>query len=114
LLSVIKFGISLSAGTKQRASIPAGQFTEAADSISANIAEGYGRYHVRESINFCFYARGSILECKDWLYKCFHRKLVTAEQYDELFADLKFLHGKLNGYIKHLYKNSRTVLRKSK
>ena len=35
------------------------QFLDAADSISANIAEGYGRFHFKESINFNNYARGS-------------------------------------------------------
>lgn len=37
------------------------QLTDAADSISANIAEGYGRHYFAESKNFYFYARGSIL-----------------------------------------------------
>ena len=41
------------------------QFTNAADSISSNIAEGYGRYFIKENINFCFYSRGSILETKN-------------------------------------------------
>lgn len=31
------------------------QFVEAADSISANIAEGYGRYFYRDRKNFCYY-----------------------------------------------------------
>lgn len=30
------------------------QITNSADSISANIAEGYGRYFIKENINFCF------------------------------------------------------------
>ena len=38
------------------------QLCRAADSISANIVEGYGRYHFKENKNFCYYSRGSILE----------------------------------------------------
>jgi four helix bundle protein len=49
------------------------QFTRAADSISSNIAEGYGRYFIKENINFCFYSRGSILETKNWLKKTVNR-----------------------------------------
>lgn len=33
------------------------QICRAADSISANIAEGYGWYHFRENKNFCYYSR---------------------------------------------------------
>lgn len=32
------------------------QITDSADSISANIAEGYGRFFIKENINFCFYS----------------------------------------------------------
>ena len=32
------------------------QITGSADSISSNIAEGYGRYFIKENINFCFYS----------------------------------------------------------
>lgn len=35
------------------------QITNSADSISSNIAEGYGRYLIKENINFCFYSRGN-------------------------------------------------------
>ena len=38
------------------------QFTEAADSISANIAEGYGRFSFQENIQFCRISRGSLYE----------------------------------------------------
>lgn len=42
------------------------QICRAADSISANIAEGYGRFHFKENKNFCYYSRGSILEVKSF------------------------------------------------
>jgi four helix bundle protein len=38
------------------------QLIRSADSVAANIAEGYGRYHYKENLNFCFYARGSLKE----------------------------------------------------
>lgn len=42
------------------------QMVRAADSISANIAEGYGRYYYKESKQFYFYARGSGNEIMAW------------------------------------------------
>ena len=81
------------------------QMTAAADSISANIAEGYGRFFIKENINFCFYSRGSILETKNWLQKSARRNFVDKEEYDILVNLLEIIHEKLNGYIKVLKEN---------
>ncbi|RYZ22856.1 MAG: four helix bundle protein [Chitinophagaceae bacterium] len=81
------------------------QLTEAADSISSNIAEGYGRYFFKQQILFCFYARGSMMECRSWLIKACRRKLITQEEYDILLEDLKQIHAKLNGYVAKLKRN---------
>ena len=78
------------------------QLTNAADSISANIAEGYGRFHFKENKNFCYYSRGSILETKSFLRKMKHRNLVTTEEYANLFKQLESIHIKLNAYIKYI------------
>ncbi len=51
------------------------QFLRAADSIGANIAEGFGRYHFRESINFNNFARGSAMELKFWIMQLRKREL---------------------------------------
>ena len=83
-----------------------GQFVEAADSIAANIAEGYGRYFYKDRKQFCYYSRGSLLETKNWLTKSFSRKLVTQEEFDTLIEKLKVLHFKLNIYIKKLKQNT--------
>jgi len=40
------------------------QFIRAIDSIGANIAEGYGRYHHKDKIKFYYNARGSLFESK--------------------------------------------------
>lgn len=80
------------------------QICRAADSISANIAEGYGRFHFKENKNFCYYSRGSILEVKSFLRKSRQRNLVTEEQYNVLIKKLEIVHIKLNSYIKFIGK----------
>jgi four helix bundle protein len=84
------------------------QLARAADSISSNIAEGYGRYFIKENIHFCFYSRGSILETKNWLQKAYSRNLISEHEYNSLIMELKLIHKKLNGYIKVLRKNLKT------
>ena len=55
------------------------QFVNAADSISANIAEGFGRYHKKDKIKFYFYSLGSVKECTDWCNKAKTRNLIPEE-----------------------------------
>ncbi|MBL7741299.1 MAG: four helix bundle protein [Chitinophagaceae bacterium] len=76
------------------------QIVRAADSISANIAEGYGRFFYKESKQFYFYARGSIQETKSWLSKCKRRRLVPEEVCNQLLEDGEKILVKLNAYIK--------------
>ncbi|UKT62327.1 four helix bundle protein [Pedobacter mucosus] len=85
------------------------QLCRAADSISANIAEGYGRFHFKENKNFCYYSRGSILEVKSFLRKSKNRKLITDEIYQTLYLDLQTIHLKLNAYIKYIGKKAETL-----
>lgn len=81
------------------------QIVRSADSVSANIAEGYGRYFIKENIQFCFYSRGSLLETKNWVTKAGKRNLLTKEQEQDLFLLIEKIHAKLNGYIKVLKTN---------
>ena len=46
------------------------QLKRAAVSITANIAEGYGRYNIQESIQFYRISRASAYEIKDHLITC--------------------------------------------
>ena len=60
------------------------QLARSADSISSNIAEGFGRYHYKENKNFCYFSRGSVIESKGWLRKAKTRKLISETQCFEL------------------------------
>jgi len=77
------------------------QFIDAADSISANIAEGFGRYHKKDKIKFYHYSRGSVVERIDWLEKSKVRNLITQEQYIELRNELEKLPKSINSLIKY-------------
>ncbi len=78
------------------------QIVRSADSISANIAEGYGRYYYKESKQFFFYSRGSLQETKSWLSKCKRRKIIEKDRADELINEAEKILAKLNGYIKFI------------
>ncbi|WP_295669032.1 four helix bundle protein [uncultured Mucilaginibacter sp.] len=80
------------------------QLVGSADSISANIAEGFGRFHYKENKNFCFFSRGSIIETKGWLKKAKTRGLIEDETYQSLLKQLETIHLKLNIYIKNIGK----------
>lgn len=81
------------------------QVVRSADSISANIAEGFGRFHYKENKNFCYFSRGSIIETKSWLKKANERSLISGDQYQALFQQLELIHIKLNAYIRFIGKN---------
>ena len=49
------------------------QLIRSVDSISANISEGYGRFHYKEQRQFCYISRGSLYETKTWLIKALER-----------------------------------------
>lgn len=80
------------------------QFIKAIDSIGANIAEGYGRYHYADKVKFFYNSRGSLFESKHWSFLLVRRKLIKKEDYVELLSKLDKLHQKLNSYIKSYYK----------
>lgn len=76
------------------------QLVRAIDSISANIAEGFGRYSKKDKIKFYRYSFGSIKESLDWNEKAKIRKLLTEEQYKHILEELNKLPRELNYFIK--------------
>jgi len=76
------------------------QFAKAIDSISANIAEGFGRYNKKDKIKFYRYSFGSLKESLDWNEKAKIRKLLVEEQYNHILEELQKLPKELNHLIK--------------
>ncbi|WKZ70904.1 MAG: four helix bundle protein [Melioribacteraceae bacterium] len=77
------------------------QFTDAVDSISANIAEGFGRYTKKDKIRFYRISFGSMYESLDWNEKAKARKLLSDNEYDHIFAELQKLPKAINSLINY-------------
>ncbi len=75
------------------------QLVQSADSVTANISEGHGRFSMKENIQFCYYARGSFEETKNWLRRANKRKLLMSDDMIEIGNIMDKLGPKLNGYI---------------
>jgi len=73
------------------------QFIRCIDSIGANIAEGYGRYHYKDRAKFYYNARGSLVEAKHWTF--------LINTLNNLLQKLEETHKTLNSYINSCYKN---------
>jgi four helix bundle protein len=75
-----------------------GQLARAVDSIGANIAESYGRFHYGEKLQFLYYARGSLFEAKYWLNRASARELLPPPQTQEYVTQLTDLARQLNNF----------------
>lgn len=75
------------------------QLVRAADSIAANLSEGFGRYHYKETKNFGYYSRGSLYETKTWLIKANKRKLLDDNTCSHWLSEIDTIGVKLNNYI---------------
>lgn len=64
------------------------QIRRASASVTANIAEGYGRYHQKDRIKFYLNARGSNTELQNHLILAHDLKYIPDEIFNELKADI--------------------------
>ena len=76
----------------------------ASRSCTRNIAEGFGRFHFQENIQFCRISRGSMTEIWDDFITCFDDKYITKEKYEEGEQLVKQSIKIINGYILYLEK----------
>ncbi len=75
------------------------QIRKASVSITSNIAEGYGRYHYQEGIQFYRISRGSLFELKDHLISCYDIGYLKDELKQESERLIESAKVTLNGYI---------------
>jgi len=79
------------------------QFTEAIDSISANITEGFGRYNKKDKIKFYYYSSGSVKESLDWNQKAKTRGLIKDVQHSCILTELQVLPKEIHQLIRFTY-----------
>jgi four helix bundle protein len=84
------------------------QLLRSARSITANIAEGYGRYHYLDNSKFCSNARGSCYEVLDHLITACDEKLIPDELLVRGRGKFERAKGLLNGYMVYLKRAART------
>ncbi len=78
------------------------QITDSARSITATIAEGHGRFHYQENIQFCRIARGSLSETLEHLICAFDNNYISKEILQQMKSQYDICLKSLNGYIAYL------------
>ena len=78
------------------------QIIRASRSVTANIAEGHGRFHFQENIQFCRQARGSLYELIDHFYVALDEDYIENSDFITYKANVFDIIKLLNGYIKYL------------
>jgi len=78
------------------------QLRKTSVSSTANIAEGYGRYHYQEGIQFYRISRGSTYESKDHLISCFDLEYISEDVYNQGIELIEKAKISINGFIKYV------------
>jgi four helix bundle protein len=76
------------------------QIKRAASSVTANLAEGHGRYSYQENVQFCRQSRGSLYELRDHLTTALDAGYIQQEKYEQLEAIAMSAIKLVNGYIR--------------
>ena len=76
------------------------QMRRAAVSVTANIAEGYGRFSYQENMQFCWQSRGSVYEVRDHLTTALDAGYITPEQFKQFDLQAISVIKLINGYLR--------------
>ena len=83
------------------------QTRRSAQSVPANIAEGYGRFYYQENVRFCYIARGSLEETFSHLTLAKRLGYLSETDYAKINTEIQELRRMLNGYISFLKRSKR-------
>lgn len=83
------------------------QIRKAAVSITANIAEGYGRYYYKEGVKFYRISRASLYELKDHLISCLDLHYISDLEYENGLKRIEVAKVVLNCFIRFVQKKSK-------
>jgi len=79
----------------------------ASRSITHNIAEGFGRFHYQENIQFCRVSRGSLFELIDQFITASDENYISNEELNSGREQIETALRLLNGYINYLEKQKK-------
>ena len=78
------------------------QMIRCSRSATAQIAEGYGRFHYLENVHFCRISRGSLNELIDHLSVALDSEYISLHSHDKIVAQIIACNRILKGYIRYL------------
>lgn len=78
------------------------QIIRSSRSVSANIAEGYGRFGYKDSIRFYMMSRASISELIEHLIVAYDEQYIDSGELQKLTNQAETCFKLINGYIKYL------------
>jgi four helix bundle protein len=78
------------------------QMIRSSRSATDCIAEGYGRYHYQENIQFCRQSRGSLYELINQMDTALECEYIDETYFDKMIDKIENAVRVLNGYIKYL------------
>jgi four helix bundle protein len=80
------------------------QMLESVDSVGANVAEGYARFHFSEKARFYYISRASLSEGVDhWIDLSFERGVVFDQEFEQINKIKSDIQVRLNNMIKSTY-----------
>ena len=82
------------------------QIKRSSRSVTANISEGYGRFHYLDTAKFCSNARGSLCETLDHINVAYDDQFIEIDHYQQARTEYETSTRLLNGYIKFLYNSA--------
>jgi len=88
------------------------QIKRSSRSVTANIAEGYGRFHFQENAQFCRQARGSLTETLDHLICALDLGYINEVDLSSHRIQYEQCLKLLNGYIAYLIKSKTNQINK--
>ena len=91
----------------------ANQLIRASRSVTANLAEGYGRFHYAENVQFARQARGSLYEILDHLTVALDERFLSHEKFEATREEVLKAALVVNGFIRYLSK-AKTSIRGSR
>ena len=76
------------------------QMRRSATSITANVAEGFGRQGYKEKIQFYYLAQGSLTELKNFLFVAKDVGYLSSDNFEVLMNQLTITHKLLQGLLR--------------